>query len=562
MVAAPVASGWTGNNDGGGVGLSFTTPGGVTATQSLVVFIGSSSNGDTINPPATGTWANVAVPDNVVTSSGGQYRAFECLNPASTTLYAFTMAATRRTLVWVLMDGADLTGGTSVAIASSLESAAAGTHAPPSVVPPASGLGVLDCLAFRQFNPDASSCSPPAAGLTWTELQDVRGLDLGGSGQNIQMAVNYAVAGTGGVAISTSPLNTVDTAEPAMVLRLVFKSAAGGSDVTITDTSGGSGAAGSADAPAAGVVKQDTSGGVGAAGSTDVPSVGVVVQDSSGGSGAAGSADALAVGVALTDTSGGLGAAGSTNALQVGVAITDSSGGSAGSGSASPGVDVVITDTSGGASAVGSAGLVLPGADVTIGDTSGGGSAGGSTDSTASSTVRRDTMVMPILQQALACLRTEASLTENPPAHYHVRPGGSFEPSADAYGRDECCDGIGWARMVANYEGQDANWLEPAGGIEGNCAPIAWAVVIEIGLMRCVPLAGDRAGSNVTDEQWTAATQAQMDDAAALRRVLCCLRDLRGVSDVVSGQVTPLENSGGCGGVTLTVTIRADACDC
>lgn len=228
MVAAPVASGWTGNNDGAGLGLSFTTPAGVTATQSLLVFIGSSSNADTITAPGTGTWADITLPDNVVTSSGGQYRAFECLNPASSTAYAFTMGATRRTLVWVLVDGADLTGGTMVSIASSLESAAAGTHAPPSVVPPASGLGVFDCLAFRQFNPDASSCTPPAAGLSWTELQDVRGLDVGGSGQNIQMAVNYAVADASGVAISTSPLNTVDTFEPALVIRVVLKTAAGG----------------------------------------------------------------------------------------------------------------------------------------------------------------------------------------------------------------------------------------------------------------------------------------------------------------------------------------------
>ena len=351
-----------------------------------------------------------------------------------------------------------------------------------------------------------------------------------------------------------------------------------------TDTSGGTGAAGSDGATSVGVVKTDASGGTGAAGSSetlitdqirtdasggsagagsaDTLARGVVLVDASGGTSAAGSLDQATQGLFLTDTSGGSSGGGTATGATVGVSIPDTSGGTAGAGSPTPVAATVITDTSGGSSSAGAGGLVMTGTPVTIGDTSGGGSAGGSTDSIASSSVKRDTMVMPILQEALACLRTEASLTENPPQHYHVRPGASFEPSADGYGRDECCDGIGWVRLVANYEGGDANWLEPAGGVEGNCAPIAWAVIIEIGLMRCVPVAADRGGGNVTSEQWTAAAQAQLDDGAALRRVLCCLREIRGVSDVVSGQLSPLENSGGCGGITLQVTIRADACDC
>lgn len=232
VTATIVASGWTGNNDGGGLGLSFTTTGGVTSSQRLLVGVGSSSNADTIGTPGTGTWAQVSVPDNVVTSSGGQFRVYECSDPASSTAYAFTMSSSRRTLGWILVDNEDDSGVSMVDVASSLESAAGATHAPPSVTPTASSELVIDWFFFRQFNPDASTCTPPASGLSWTELLDVRGLDAGGSGQNVQMAVNYATAGASGVAISTAALNTVDTDEPAMAIRVVIKSAAGGTDAT------------------------------------------------------------------------------------------------------------------------------------------------------------------------------------------------------------------------------------------------------------------------------------------------------------------------------------------
>jgi hypothetical protein len=170
--------------------------------------------------------------------------------------------------------------------------------------------------------------------------------------------------------------------------------------------------------------------------------------------------------------------------------------------------------------------------------------------------VKQDTMTMPVFLQALDCLKTEAALAPNPPSAYHIRPGTSAEPSVDAYGREECCGGLGAITLVANYEGDDASWLEPAG------PPLTWAVVLEIKLLRCVPIASDGRGGNVTEAQWLAAAQQQADDGATLRRVLCCMRDLLGADRVASGQVNPLPLQGGCGGVTLQLTVQRDACDC
>lgn len=238
MTATPVASGSVANN----AAKQFTTPAGVTGTNSLLVFVGSSLNGDTIAAPGTGTWSEVdPTGDKVITSSGGQLRCFQCLNPASSTAYAWTIGSSRFSIGWVLLDGADLSGGTMVDFAGSLESAAAGTHAPPALggggLPTAANELLIDCLMFRQFNPDASGCSPPGSGLTWTELLDFRGNDAGGSGQNVQMAVNYATAGAANTAISTAALNTADPNEPAMVFRVGIKSAAaGGGPVTLAGT--------------------------------------------------------------------------------------------------------------------------------------------------------------------------------------------------------------------------------------------------------------------------------------------------------------------------------------
>lgn len=211
--------------DGGGDGKSVTTPAGMSGKR-VLAFVGSSSNADTITAPASGTWAEVnSGGDKVITTSGGQLRTFEGRNLSDSTAYAFTLSGGRRSLCALVIGGEDDSGSSMVDVAASLESAAAGTHAPPSVTPTASSELVVDCLMFRQFNPDTSTCTPPATGLTWTEQADFRGAD---GNNNVQIAVNSATAGSSGVAISTAALNTVDTFEPAMVMRVVILSAAGG----------------------------------------------------------------------------------------------------------------------------------------------------------------------------------------------------------------------------------------------------------------------------------------------------------------------------------------------
>jgi hypothetical protein len=210
--------------DGGGDGKAFTTGGAdVAAGDALVVAVGSSSNADTISVPGTGTWAEITLPDNVVTSSGGLIRVYKCQNPANSTTYTFTLSGGRRSLIAGLASGLDATN--CVDVASSLESAAGANHAPPSVTPNASSELVYDFAFHRQFSPDTANWTVPASGLTWTERADVQGAD---GNNNIRLALGTAVAGSSGVAISTTAWTTSDTLEEAMIARIVLKDAAGG----------------------------------------------------------------------------------------------------------------------------------------------------------------------------------------------------------------------------------------------------------------------------------------------------------------------------------------------
>lgn len=243
------------------------------------------------------------------------------------------------------------------------------------------------------------------------------------------------------------------------------------------------------------------------------------------------------------------------------ITIQDSSGGGGTGGGAD---SLTLGDSSGGGGTGGSTDL-FPSA---VQDTSGGGGTGGSADTVVvGSAVVHDQMVMPIALQVKTCLVAEVGKLANPPAQVQIRPGATFSAMYDSHG-DECCLGIAYVRPGAQVP-TTGNWPTPLTGVDGPSASGGrapyYAVNFEIGIYRCIPVVADDgtgADNFPTGAQWLQAAQDQLDDAAALRRVICCLQAFYGLDSVIAGQVQPLENSANCGGIMTTVAIRATACDC
>lgn len=172
-----------------------------------------------------------------------------------------------------------------------------------------------------------------------------------------------------------------------------------------------------------------------------------------------------------------------------------------------------------------------------------------------------DPVVMPLAREMLACLEQEIDKVLNPPAYVQLRAGSVVDYLIAANGKDECCEGLAWVRPAAFYpSGQAPFPAQDAVPFKGGVR--AWAITLELGAIRCAPV-GDE-NTLPSGAEWDAATQAEMDDAAAMRRAICCFIDaVPGRSGkVLLGQWTPIQIQGGCLGGSIPVTILGPACDC
>jgi len=172
-----------------------------------------------------------------------------------------------------------------------------------------------------------------------------------------------------------------------------------------------------------------------------------------------------------------------------------------------------------------------------------------------------DPLVMPVARELLACLEQEVAKLDSPPKYVQLRTGAVVDHLISET-EDECCSGLAWVRPVTFFPSSSAfpaqDDVPTPKGVQ------AWAVTLEIGAIRCAPT--PPAQKIPTADQWDTVTQAVMDDAAAMRRALCCFGELpegRGrIKSMLPGPWLPLDLSGGCAGGVMTVTVRGPACDC
>lgn len=172
-----------------------------------------------------------------------------------------------------------------------------------------------------------------------------------------------------------------------------------------------------------------------------------------------------------------------------------------------------------------------------------------------------DPMVLPLAYELLGCLEQEVDKVTNPPFYRGLRPGQVVDHLMSSNGQDECCQGLAWVRPVlfvpssATFPQQDE---QPVPG-----GTRSWAITLEMGVSRCAPTPNET--SIPSSAEWNTVVETIMDDAAAMRRAICCFIDLDPVKRkkfTLPLQWQPLDVEGGCVGGTLQVVVRGPACDC
>jgi hypothetical protein len=176
-----------------------------------------------------------------------------------------------------------------------------------------------------------------------------------------------------------------------------------------------------------------------------------------------------------------------------------------------------------------------------------------------------DPLVMPLAREMLDCLIQEIAKVASPPKYVGLRPGSVVDFLLSTNGQDECCEGLAWVRPDLTYPSSGLpepfpaqDEVPPRQGVSG------WAITLELGAVRGPCGMVTDAGTIPSQEVWDEATQAVMDDFAAIRRAVCCFIDAKQgrKGSVLPGVWQPLPISGGCVGGFMQVVIRGPACDC
>lgn len=178
-------------------------------------------------------------------------------------------------------------------------------------------------------------------------------------------------------------------------------------------------------------------------------------------------------------------------------------------------------------------------------------------------TVLMDRVVTPVLADLLACLGTALGGTvAGPVGALMLAPGASA--TADYCCSESGTNGQGWVRLAGITPILAANnQTYPA---YGSCAGNRWTVQVEMGAYRCAPVSDDH-GNPPSPAELTAAAEVLADDAAAMRRAICCLTSLPRWADgpdelaYTRGAWAPAATAGGCmGGTTLFSFEITDCC--
>lgn len=176
-------------------------------------------------------------------------------------------------------------------------------------------------------------------------------------------------------------------------------------------------------------------------------------------------------------------------------------------------------------------------------------------------------LAQTIATALLACVSTEVAKISAPPAHIRYAVGTDVVHDISTT-QDLCCEGLAYVMLGATFWSVDTfPEIDQIRQRSGSCPPPAWAQKFQVGIVRCSPV-GDINGI-VKDSEWTAAALLNMEDAAALRRIACCIRawvnaqtgDMAGMSLYVDQQ-NQVQPQGGCIERHMEITTQFPNQDC
>lgn len=172
------------------------------------------------------------------------------------------------------------------------------------------------------------------------------------------------------------------------------------------------------------------------------------------------------------------------------------------------------------------------------------------------------TFVSDAAQQVLSCFDVALHEGPNTPPDGNICLRVGEVPFSAGLSEDLCCEGLAWVRVLRitpsiRFPQADT---QPA-----ECPHSSYAVELELGVVRCMPFGDNQAGPSC--DQWTAAFLQVDEDAASMRRAVCCVFDLINegqtfIQQVVVGDWSPIDNQGGCIGGQMTLTIQLDCSEC
>lgn len=174
-----------------------------------------------------------------------------------------------------------------------------------------------------------------------------------------------------------------------------------------------------------------------------------------------------------------------------------------------------------------------------------------------------DPIGTPVAQELLTCFTTQLQQLPSPPARIQLRVGQETGPLIGP-NVDECCAGLAWIRIANIYPSWDSfpapdnTWLP--------CGPLAYAVVLEMGVAFCMPWSdSDDSFENVDPpgtQDWSTAFTTQMQHQTLMRRAAACC--WRPTQRRAVGEWSPLPVEGGCTGgkLLVTVSVPAPCADC